>query len=74
MGVSFPTGHTHMPYALGSPGHARPCQCDRPLVLLDADECLRCGRYPKPVIQRTWQERAEKIAARGRARKLKALA
>ena len=39
-------------------------------MMLDEDErCVRCGRDPKQTVDRTWRERAEQVAARGRARK-----
>lgn len=76
MGLSFPTGHTgHGARHTGQP--LRPearhlCHCG-PQMLPDEDgSCVRCGRYPKTVVDRTWSERAAFIAARGRKRRVAA--
>ena len=69
VGLTFPTGHmptpgrVAQPPVLGEPLRARACRCG-PHETVDAgtDECVRCGHYPKRVIQRTWHDRAQKVA------------
>lgn len=63
MSITFPTSSRRgqgPPPEPGLPQRAKPCRCaGGPLVLSEHDDtCVRCGRYPKATIRRTWRDRA----------------
>lgn len=73
MSLTFPTQEGPSVYGypppLGHPRRARPCRCETPLFVAHVDECIRCGHYPREIIDATFAERAREIASRGQRRR-----
>lgn len=64
-GLTFPTGRSVHGIAPppGRPERASHCRCHGgPAVLRGQEDCWRCGRYPKAVVEETWGDRARKVA------------
>jgi hypothetical protein len=72
MGLTFPTRHNHYRRggmaSPGTPERASHCRCKGGPVIDSRDPscptCINCGKFPRPTIDATWQQRAEEIDRR----------
>lgn len=51
--------------ALGEPHEACACRCERPW-LFDMESCVRCGRWTRWTIGKTWDDRRSRQAHKPR--------